>query len=405
MLALPRLPLLGSRSLRFFAALGFVGVVAVAALVHHEALLQPSPQQDEPVFVEAAERLSAGASPYSQERFNYPPPLAALGAFALELSGPGLVLGLVRGANVLAVAAIAVFAAGFAGVSGRRRFALAAALVALLPVVRYTLWIGNLTPIAAALALAGWRVGRRAPLAGAGLIAVSLAFKPIALVGALYLSARWLLGRQDGRSRASAAAEALAWVPLTLLCLLPWVGELPALLKRMAEPPLFSSRNLSLRRVFDGFGIEMPAAAITVTVLAVALLLARRQPVDDVDREHTAPVVALLALPVAWAHGFLFVLPLQVAAARRWWERRAWRREPSWRTVAERWGVPLALALIQASASAGVEFDAPAGVRAILVLLPILSPLALLLYLRRAGPRRPTNPDGAAPDPSLDSRR
>ncbi len=404
MLASPRLPLLESRSGRFLTALGFAGVVAVAALVHHEALLQPSPQQDEPVFVEAAERLSAGASPYSQERFNYPPPLAALGALALELSGPGLVLGLVRSANVLAVAAIAVFAAGFAGVSGRRRFALAAALVALLPVVQYTLWIGNLTPIAVGLALAGWQLGKRRPLLGAAWVGVSLAFKPIALVGALHLSARWLLGRQDGRRRASAAVEAFAWVPVTVLCLLPWVGELPALFQRMAEPPLFSSRNLSLRRVFDGFGIEMPAAAITVTVLAVALLLTRRRPVDDVDRVHTAPVVALLALPVAWAHGFLFVMPLQVAAARHWWERRARRREPSWRTVAERWGVPLALALIQASASAGVEFDAPASVRSIVVLLPMLSPLALLIYLRLARSPRPAKPGGAAPGPSLDSR-
>ena len=63
MLASPRLSPLGSRPDRFLVALGFVGVVAVAALVHHEALLAPFPQQDEPVFVEAAERMAAGASP------------------------------------------------------------------------------------------------------------------------------------------------------------------------------------------------------------------------------------------------------------------------------------------------------------------------------------------------------
>ena len=40
----------------------------------------------------------------------------------------------------------------------------------------------------------------------------------------------------------------------------------------MAAPPIFSPRNLSLRRVFDGFGIDMPAAAVTLAVLAVALL-------------------------------------------------------------------------------------------------------------------------------------
>ncbi len=385
MLASPCLSLIEPRSGRLFAALGFVGVVAVAALVHNVALLQPLPQQDEPVFVEAAQRLAAGASPYSQERFNYPPPLAALGAFAIERSGPGLFLALVRGANVLAVAAIVVFAAGFAGLSGQRRFALAAAMVAVLPVVHYTIWIGNLTPIAATLALAGWQAGRRTPFAGATLVGISLAFKPIALAGVLYLSARTLL-RTKGESHrvimTRSAIEALAWLPVTLLCLVPWASEIPALLHRMSEPPLFSQRNLSFRRVFDGFGLDMPAAAITVAVLGVAFLLAGRRPVDDLDRVHTAPVVALLALPVAWAHGFLFVLPLQVKAARRWWERRALRANDSWRTLAERWGVPLALALIQASANAGVEFDAPAGLRALIVLLPILSPAALLAYLR-----------------------
>lgn len=405
MVASFRLSLLGLRSGRWLAALGFFGVVAVAAIANLAALRQASPQQDEPDFVEAAELAAAGHSPYSQAKYNYPPPFAELGAVVLKVGGVPLFLGLMRGANLLAVTGLALFAAGLAGLSSRGRFALAAALVALLPVVHYTFWVGNTTPVAAGLALAGWQLGRRKPLLGGVLVGVSIAFKPIALVGALYLSARWLLGRQEGRSRARAAVEALAWAPVTVLCLLPWAGELPALLQRMAAPPIFSTRNLSLRRVADGFGIDIPAAAITLTVLAAALLLARRHPVDSIDRVHTAPAVALLALPVAWAHGFLFVLPLQVAAARRWWERRARRREPSWRTVAERWGVPLALALIQASASAGVEFDAPAGVRAILVLLPILSPLALLLYLRRAGPPQPANPDGAVPDPSLDSPR
>ena len=32
-----------------------------------------------------------------------------------------------------------------------------------------------------------------------------------------------------------------------------------------------------------------------------------------------------------------------------------------------------------------VEFDAPAGLRALIVLLPVLSPLALLAYLRGTG--------------------
>jgi hypothetical protein len=283
------LSLLGSRSGRFLAALGFAGVVAVAALVHHAALLQPAPQQDEPDFVEAAELVAAGGSPYDQEKYNYPPPFAELGAVVLERGGMGLFLAVMRGANLLAVAGLALFAAGFAGLSSPGRFALAAALVALLPIVHYTFWVGNTTPVAVGLALAGWHLGRQRPLLGAVLVGVSVAFKPIALVGALYLSARWLLRPEARRSRASAAVEALAWAPVTALCLLPWAGEIPALLQRMAEPPIFSPRNLSLRRVFDGFGIDLPAAAITLTVLAVALVLAKQRTVDDVECVHTRP--------------------------------------------------------------------------------------------------------------------
>ena len=63
MLASSLLSLPESSPRRFLAALGFVGVVAVAALASHEALLRPTPQQDEPDFVEAAELVAAGRRP------------------------------------------------------------------------------------------------------------------------------------------------------------------------------------------------------------------------------------------------------------------------------------------------------------------------------------------------------
>ena len=368
---------------RATAVLGFACVVAVGLIRHHSALLCPTPQQDEPVFVEAAAKMAAGQSPYAQERYNYPPPLAALGAFAVERGGPGHFLALVRGANLLATSGLAIFAAGFAGLAGIRRFTLAAAMIALLPIVQYTLWIGNLTPIAAGIAILGWRIGEHRPLAGAALIGCSLVFKPIALAGAVYLSIRWMTEPQgDTRRR----IEALAWLPMTFLLLSPWAAELPALARRMTEPPIFSSRNLSFRRLLSGLGLEAPASAITLVVIVAAVLLAYRRPVDVADRVHTAPVVALLALPVSWAHGFLFVLPLQVAAARRYWDRRALRQDRSWQKLAEHWGVPLGLAVIQGSANAGVEFAAPEWVHTGILLLPILAPTALLVYLRQTVP-------------------
>lgn len=362
----------------------------MAAAVHHAALLDPEPQQDEPVFVEAAERSAAGLSPYSQERYNYPPPLTALGALAIEAGGRKLFLAIVRTSNLLAICGLAIFAARFSGLSRRGVFALAALLVATLPIIEYALWIGNLGPIAAILAILGWQAGSRQPFFGALLVGTSMAFKPLALAGAVYLSARCLFVEKGVASR---RVEALSWPVASLLWLLPWASELPALLHRMTEPPVFSSRNLSLRRVFEGFGVDLPATTATIAVLALALWCARRLRIDDLDRVHTAPVVSLLALPVAWAHGFVFVLPLQVAAARKWWDRRSRWRLRGWRSLSERWAVPLSLALIQASVSAGVEFEAPPAVRSVIVLLPILSPLALLLYLRIA----PGGDDGLAP--------
>ena len=287
-----------------------------------------------------------------------------------------------RGANLLATSGLAVFAAGFAGLSGRRRFTLAAALVAFLPIVQYTLWIGNLTPIAAGIAILGWRIGERRPLAGAALIGASLAFKPIALAGAVYLSIRWMTEPQGETRR---RIEALAWLPMTLLLLSPWAAELPALARRMTEPPIFSSRNLSFRRLFP-VSVSRCRRRDHSAVIVAAILIAYRRPVDDLDRVHTAPVVALLALPVAWAHGFLFVLPLQVAAARRYWDRRALRQERSWQKLAERWGVPLGLAVIQGSANAGVEFAAPEWVHTGILLLPILAPTAFSPICARPQP-------------------
>jgi hypothetical protein len=378
---------------RIAAVLGFAFVLSIALLCHRTALFAPLAQQDEPVFVGAAIRAAAGGSPYLQDRYVYPPPLAKLGAWAVAVGGPDLFLGLVRALNVVATVALVVFAAGFAGLPPLRRYLLAALLVAALPIVAYGLWIGNPTSVAAALALAGWRIGERRPLGGAALVGMSLAFKPVALAGAVYLTIRWLA---ESRRSPGRVLEALAWLPAAGLCLAPWATELPALLYRMSEPAVLSLRNLSFRRIFDGFGIDVPAGAVTAVVLAVALLLARRRPVDALDRVHTAPVVALLALPLAWAHGFLFVLPLQVAAARLWWDRRELRSSGSdadlssrWK-LAERWGVPLALAAIQGSASAGVELAAPEAVRAVVILLPMLAPAALLFYLRRAS--RPSAP-------------
>lgn len=356
--------------------------MAVGALAHRGALFDPSPRTDERVFVGAALAVAEGRSPYSHPVYNYPPPLAELGGRLARAGGVGALLAAARGANLLACAALAAWAAGFAGLGARGRWLLAAGLVAATPGIGAALGWGNLAPLAIVAALAAWAVGERRPLAGAALVAASLAIKPLALGGVLYRTARGLgAARADSRR----PLEALAWLPATALALAPWAGELGALARRMSEPPLFSPRNLSLRRVADAAGLDLPAPALLAGVVVAALWLARRRPDDDFDRAHVAPIVSLAALPVVWSHAFLFVLPLQVAAARRYWDRRALRRRRRDRAaVVERWGVPTAVLAVQGSAAAGIEFGAPAAIHALIVLVPIVAPAALAAYLLRA---------------------
>ena len=365
------------------SALAFAALLVVGALAHRRALADPEPRTDERVFVGAALAVAAGGSPYDHPVYNYPPPLAEIGGRLVDAGDPRRLLAVLRLLELGAMCGLAQLAAGFAGGGAGRRFLLAVLLVAAAPIVHATFWLGNLAAIPALLALVGWRCGEQRPVLGGLLLGSSLAFKPTALGGALYLTARWLGAARVDRRRPT---EALAWIAAATLALLPWLDRLPALAGRMLEPPLFSSRNLSLRRAAVGFGLDLPTPLLLVVVLAGALWLARRRPVDAIDRIHAAPVVALLVLPVAWSHGFLFVLPLQVAASSLWWRRRAaraGRMGPA--TLAERWIVPLALAAIQGSFAAGIELDVPGAVQALIVLVPTLSPLVLLGYLLANG--------------------
>lgn len=369
------------------SALAFVALLAVGAFAHRRALADPEPRTDERVFVGAALAVAAGGSPYDHPVYNYPPPLAEIGARLVDAGDPGRLLVALRLLELAAMCGLVQLAAGFAGVGAGWRFLLAALLVAAAPIVHATFWLGNLAAIPALLALVGWRCGERRPVVGGLLVGTSLALKPTALGGALYLTARWLGATRAGRRR---PAEALAWIAAATLALLPWLDRLPALAGRMLQPPLFSSRNLSLRRAAVGLGLDLPTPLLFVVVLAGALWLARRRPVDADDRIHAAPVVALLALPVAWSHSFLLVLPLQVAAASLWFRRsaaRAGRTGPA--ALIERWCVPLALAAIQGSFAAGIELDVPGAIQTLVVLVPTLSPLVLLGYLLANAASRP----------------
>lgn len=358
----------------------FAVVLLLGALAHLPALRAPEPLIDERVFVGAARSVVETGSPYRHPVYNYPPPLAHAGAWLITAGGDSAFLAAVRAANLAAGAALAWFAAGFAVTTRGRRLGLACALVAAQPILHQALDRGNLAPVAAALALFGWKAGRQRPWWGSTLVGASLVVKPTALIGALFVTGRRALARTGPRPH---ALESVGWIVAACLLVAPWWQELAELAQRMLQPPAFSGRNLSLRRALGGFGLELPAGWIAGAVLLGGLVAARAGRCGRLERIHVAAVLSLLALPVVWSYAFLLVLPLQVEAAARWWRRRAVRRSLGGAAgTVDRWGVPLALAAIQGSFAVGVEFAAPAQLHSALVLLPILSPLGLLAYLR-----------------------
>ena len=390
MLASPRLSHLGSRSVRFLATLGFAGVVAVAAFANHAALLQASPRS-------RTNRISSRRRSWWRRRPLALHPGEVQLPAALRRAGGGRAEPRWRPV-VPRPDARREPAGGLRPGALRRRASQGSRPACGSPSLRRSSpsCRSCTTPSGSATrprspprsrspggkseaaghswerrwSASAWRSSRSRSL------------------GALYLSVRSLLSAQEGRRRRSTLIEAIVWAPVAVLCVLPWARELPALLLRMANPPIFSTRNLSFRRVADGLGSTCRRRRSP----------SRRSRSPSCWRGDGRWTRSTTCTPRPSSPSLRYRSPGRMASSSSC--RSRWRRPAAGGSAvpadasrrggrfAERWGVPLALALIQASASAGVEFDAPAGVRSLIVLLPVLSPLALLAYLR--GARAPT---------------
>jgi hypothetical protein len=333
---------------------------------------------DEAIFLGAAHEVVEGRSPYAHPVYNYPPLLAEAGALAVRGLGDRGFLTAVRLLDLAATVALAWFAAGWAPVGWRGRTAIALAWVVASPLVHQAFEFGNVTPVVAALAIAGWWTGRRRPWTSGWALAASVALKPVAAVGAVFVSLEELVAHRSWRRRLAAAA----WIPLCALLLLPGGRHLPELVGRMAAPP-FQPYHASIRRVAAGFGVNLPAAVVAAAVLAAALVWGRRRPLDGRRRVLVAPVVALAALPVVWGHTFLLTAPLQVAALARAIDRR--RARPPARWVEAAW-VATAVAAIQGAPAIGVLAGWPPAAQALVALVPTVAPLALAAYVLRTEP-------------------
>jgi hypothetical protein len=362
--------------------------IAIVALVlgalRSDYLFSVAPWWDEQIPLEAARMLEAGASPYSHRYYNYPPPMVQALAAAEALGATRALLLVWRAANLAAVVALAWLSAGWAGWRGGER-AVVALAAALSPVVGHALAVGNLSPLVALPALVALARERRAPWSSALLLGASVAFKPLALGGAVFLSAHRLFA---GPRRPGPVA-ALAWAPITALALAPGAALLPAMASRMSEV-YFDPHQLSIKRLLAGVGVEVASPWIAGVVVAAALAWAGRRALVPAQMLLVAPVVALAALPVVWAHSFVLTLPLQLTALARLRER--WRdpavaRGGCW--LGEVVGILAALATMHGAASPTLANDWPERIQWWVCLLPAVAPACLLAYVLGSARRDP----------------
>jgi hypothetical protein len=354
--------------------------VAIVALVlgvlRFDYLFAEAPWWDEQIPLEAARLLESGASPYSHRYYNYPPPMVQAIA-AVEALGATRALVLTwRAANLAAVVALAWLSAGWAGWRGQERTGVAL-VAALSPVVGHALAVGNLSPLFALPALVAFERERRAPWSSSLLLGASIAIKPLALGGAVFLAAHRLFAGP----RRPAPVAALAWTAFAALLLAPGAALLPAMVSRMSEV-YFDPHQLSIKRLLAGIGVEVASPWIAAAVIGAALASVGRRALAPSQILLVAPVVALAALPVVWAHSFVLTMPLQLAALARLRER--WRcptvaRDGRW--LGEVVGVVASLAAMHGAASPTLANDWPERIQWWICLAPAVAPACLLAYV------------------------
>lgn len=383
----------GSRG--FDSGLAFAAVLIVTGLLNLDSLLRPEPRSDERYFVEAGRFLAQGESPYRQPIFNYPPPIAQLGAWATRRRLEAELWLSLRLLNLSAAVGLAWLAAGKLSCGNRLAVrGVVALLAANSPVVQHAFFFGNLSPLVAFLAIAGFEREERRPWQASLLLGASIALKPLALIGALFL----YLHRALAPLRRFPAPGAWGWAVVAGLLLLPGWRFLSEMLVRMNHPPGDPHQLSLLRLARAAPGWEMSPTWVAAGVLGAAVLCLRRHALTPQEVALVAPVVSLLALPIVWAHSMVLTLPLQLRALDLAWSRFRSRVHPGRRTFWELSGVGLAVAAIQGSAAAGALAGSLASFAA--ALLPTLAPVALAGYLLRAERKRPVRGESGGSESS-----
>jgi hypothetical protein len=314
----PALAWAGVPQLRSALGIG-VGLIALlwAAVIYRANLNgDVGVGHDLAVFLSAASRLTAGASPYAysgDRTFAYPPllgflaePFNALGASVAAIAWP---------AALLCAIAIALW---MLGVRDWRCYALAAVY----PMTRSCIDLGTVGPFLLLGVAVAWRWREHVLRSAVGLgaaIAVKLYLWPLLI---------WAAAMRRFRAMVGAAVFGAA-------CLLvPWaavgfagLGRYPGLLHRLSHHEASSSYSviaLGVRAHLPETVAFVISLLVAAGLLAAAVWLARQDSVALRERDVAVLTLtlaaALAASPIVWMHYFLLLLvPLALARPRLSW--------------------------------------------------------------------------------------
>lgn len=383
-------------------------LVVGLCVLHGAFVFEPGRLTDEHFYEPAIERAVAGDSPYDVPGFLYPPSFARAGSVLHRMFGPVGSRYLLRSLNLLGLIYILWFTV-VRGIEAARRGTTTVALpiwvlvglpVALLwtPGVGFGVFAGNFSFLVGAVALfAIWHTDRR-PVVGGILLGATLLTKPL-IAGALPLflvpgprtaSTTNLIQRLNARRAFAALFGALIAVVIL------WIDRHELVQMLAAEPPdLAKKRSLSIFRIARelGFGeLRLPLFATVTALLSVSFW--GRLPA----RPHLL-VAALLAVPlttlVVWGHTLVLFFPVAAMAIGRWIARRreaglvgifAGEPEDRLETV-----IVLGATAVLLFAHPGGFADKPGIVQALLLMPPLIAPIALTAYWFHVQPSQSQN--------------
>jgi hypothetical protein len=297
------------------AVLPLLALTAVLLLRFWSTLTTPDTRIDEGAYLQAFEASHRGTSPYTVHGYLYPPAFAILGGEARHWLSAKAVRGAIRATNVAGTAAIAWLSASFLPWPAVWRLAASAAYLVVAPGVALAMRTGNVSPVAAALLIAGLLAWPRAPVVAGIMLGASLGWKPLGALAVPVLAAHRPAG--GGRRQLVAAAAGAAAALAVTLCGARYLREFLQLGAALEAEDFRVSRTVSLQRLLSSLGLPIDRLAVAVAVAAVALLLARARKWTRSELLCLVIAAACLSFPALWPHTLLLTLPIQVLALRR----------------------------------------------------------------------------------------